>query len=53
LTISANVNTAVQITDRRNEDTLPLCLSWEQLVENREHALFISQTEGVKGMFKE
>jgi len=40
---SANVNTAIPVTDTRNEDTLPLHLCWRKLLEKREQTLFIAQ----------
>jgi len=44
LAIIANVNTAVQVTDTRNENRAPLSGCWRKLLENREQALFIIQT---------
>jgi hypothetical protein len=49
----ADVNTAVQVSDTSNEDTPALYLCWRKLLENREQALFIAHSEGVKGVFKE
>jgi len=44
LAIIANVNTAVQVIDTRNENRVPLGGCWRKLLENREQALFIIQT---------
>jgi len=37
----------------RKQDALPLHLFWRKPLENWEKALFIAQTVGAKGMFKE